>query len=90
MHGLGQFQAAFVHPDLSAMTPTGSALMRMPELSGTQLATRVRELRPGVPVVIASGYGGPELRNRARNAGVYQVLEKPWESYVIARRGQRR
>jgi DNA-binding NarL/FixJ family response regulator len=41
-------------------------------------------LRPGVAVVIASGYGGPELRNRARDAGVARVVEKPYESYVIA------
>jgi CheY-like chemotaxis protein len=56
----------------------------MPDLSGTQLATRVRELRPGVPVVIASGYGGPELRNRARDAGVAQVIDKPYESSGLA------
>jgi PAS domain S-box-containing protein len=56
----------------------------MPELSGTQLALRVRELRPGLPVVIASGHGGPELRRRARDAGVSQVVSKPYESATIA------
>ena len=56
----------------------------MPELSGTQLALRVRELRPELPVVIASGYGGPELRKRARDAGVSQVVNKPYESGTIA------
>ncbi len=56
----------------------------MPELTGTQLALRVRELRPELPVVIASGYGGPELRKRARDAGVSQVVSKPYESGTIA------
>jgi CheY-like chemotaxis protein len=56
----------------------------MPELSGTQLAARIRELRPELPVVIASGYGGPELRNRALDAGVCQVVDKPYESATIA------
>ncbi len=56
----------------------------MPDLTGTQLATRMRALRPGMPVVIASGYGGPELRNRARDAGVSQVVQKPYESCVLA------
>jgi len=56
----------------------------MPELSGTQLAVRIRELRPELPVVIASGYGGPELRNRARDAGVCRVVDKPYESSTIA------
>jgi CheY-like chemotaxis protein len=56
----------------------------MPELTGTQLALRVKALRPELPVVIASGYGGPELRKRARDAGVAQVVDKPYESYTIA------
>jgi CheY-like chemotaxis protein len=56
----------------------------MPELTGTQLARRVKELRPELPVVIASGYGGPELRQRARDAGVSQVVNKPYESGTIA------
>ena len=56
----------------------------MPELTGTQLALRVRELRPELPVVIATGYGGPELRKRARDAGVAQVVSKPYESGTIA------
>ncbi|HEY3252653.1 MAG TPA: ATP-binding protein, partial [Polyangiaceae bacterium] len=56
----------------------------MPELTGTQLAMRVKELRPELPVVIASGYGGPELRRRARDAGVSQVVNKPYESGTIA------
>ena len=57
----------------------------MPELTGTQLAVRVKELRPELPVVIASGYGGPELRQRAREAGVHQVVNKPYESGTIAK-----
>ena len=56
----------------------------MPELTGTQLARRVKELRPELPVVIASGYGGPELRQRARDAGVSQLVDKPYESGTIA------
>jgi PAS domain S-box-containing protein len=57
----------------------------MPDLTGTQLALRVHELRPGLPVVIASGYGGPDLRNRARSAGVHEVVDKPYESGTLAR-----
>jgi PAS domain S-box-containing protein len=56
----------------------------MPELTGTQLALRVRELRPELPVVIATGYGGPELRKHARDAGVAQVVSKPYDSGTIA------
>jgi signal transduction histidine kinase/CheY-like chemotaxis protein len=57
---------------------------RMPELTGTELALRVKALRPELPVVIASGYGGPELRKRARDAGVAEVVDKPYELQTIA------
>lgn len=56
----------------------------MPDLSGTQLAQRIKALRPGVPVVIASGYGGPDLQQKARDAGVSRVVAKPFESAHIA------
>ncbi|WP_144006876.1 ATP-binding protein, partial [Pelomonas sp. KK5] len=33
----------------------------MPELAGTELAARARALRPELPVIIVSGYGGDQL-----------------------------
>ena len=57
---------------------------RMPELTGTELAARVKALRPELPVVIASGYGGAELRSQARAVGVSRVVDKPYERYTIA------
>jgi len=56
----------------------------MPELTGTELSLHVKELRPELPVVIASGYGGAELRKRAREAGVSQVVDKPYERHTLA------
>ena len=52
--------------------------------SGSELARRVKALRPELPVVIASGYGGADLRRRAREAGVSQVVDKPYEHHTIA------
>lgn len=49
----------------------------MPELTGTALAAAVHALRPGLPVVLASGFGGPQLATRAAEAGVAIVLKKP-------------
>ncbi len=56
----------------------------MPNLSGTQLATRIHAIAPHVPVVIITGYGGPGFELRARNAGVLQVLKKPYEKRLVA------
>ena len=50
----------------------------MPGLTGTQLAVEVRKLRPGIPVVIATGFGGPGFEMRALAAGVNRVLRKPY------------
>jgi signal transduction histidine kinase/CheY-like chemotaxis protein len=49
----------------------------MPGLSGTALAQQARRLRADLPVLLTSGYGGPDLLRRAAAAGVGQVLAKP-------------
>jgi DNA-binding NtrC family response regulator len=56
----------------------------MPELRGTALAREVRRLRPDVPIVVMSGYGGPDLVERAERAGVEAVLRKPLVSRDLA------
>jgi PAS domain S-box-containing protein len=49
----------------------------MPDLVGTELAHEIRRLRPAVPIILMSGYGGPQLTNRAAEIGVNEVLRKP-------------
>ena len=56
----------------------------MPDMSGTALARAVRALRPGLPVVLASGYGGEQFESRAAEAGVQQVLAKPLTRQALA------
>ena len=51
---------------------------RMPGLSGVELAARVKSMRPTLPVLIATGYGGPDLEQRARAAGVAEIVAKPY------------
>jgi CheY-like chemotaxis protein len=50
----------------------------MPWLTGTQLAIEMRRLNPGLPIVIATGYGGSGFETRALSAGVNRVLRKPY------------
>lgn len=57
----------------------------MPGLPGTTLAARLREFAPGLPVLLLSGYGGPQLAQRAAEAGVRQVLAKPLRQDELAR-----
>lgn len=49
----------------------------MPGLTGTALAAELRRLRPDLPIVLATGYGGEQLEARARQAGIAVVVAKP-------------
>ena len=48
----------------------------MPEFSGIDLAEALAKARPGLPVVISSGYISDDMRVRARAAGVHSLLNK--------------
>ena len=56
----------------------------MPDMTGTDLAREIRRLRADIPIVLMSGYSGPQLTERARSAGVSDVLRKPLVSRDIA------
>jgi signal transduction histidine kinase/ActR/RegA family two-component response regulator len=49
----------------------------MPDMPGTRLITEMRRLRPQLPAILMSGYGGPDLQAQAAAAGVRAVLSKP-------------
>lgn len=57
----------------------------MPDMTGSELVARIREIRPAVPIVLMSGFVSPALAARAREAGVAEVLAKPLVSRDIAR-----
>jgi signal transduction histidine kinase/ActR/RegA family two-component response regulator len=56
---------------------------RMPELDGTHLAVALREAKPGIPIVIATGFGGEGFEARALAAGVNRVVRKPYRMQDI-------
>jgi CheY-like chemotaxis protein len=49
----------------------------MPDLTGTELAREIRQLRPDISVILMSGYSGTQLSERAQAAGIIDVLSKP-------------
>ena len=57
----------------------------MPELAGSELALAIRGLRDDIPIVLMSGYVTTALTQRAREAGVADVLAKPLVGRDIAR-----
>ena len=56
----------------------------MPELTGSEMARAIRAIRADVPIVLMSGYVTPALAQRARDAGVAEVLAKPLVAAEIA------
>ena len=49
----------------------------MPDLTGTDLAHEIRRLGSDVPIVLMSGYRGPQLVALAQAVGVCDILRKP-------------
>jgi FixJ family two-component response regulator len=56
----------------------------MPGMTGTQLSRAIATLAPGLPVILVSGYGGMLLAQRARHAGIVQILAKPLRRQDLA------
>jgi PAS domain S-box-containing protein len=56
----------------------------MPDLIGTELARKIRRLRPTVPIILMSGNGGAQLAMRAAIVGVNEVLRKPLQGRDLA------
>lgn len=50
----------------------------MPGMTGTELAAALRERRPGLPVVLATGYGAPPEGETLR------TLAKPYDQDMLA------
>ena len=57
--------------------------IKMPGMSGIELAERLRIERPWTPVVIVTGYGSKANQDRAEAAGVSSFLQKPLSPEMI-------
>ncbi len=59
--------------------------LAMPGLNGLQLAQALKELRPGLPVLLCSGYLDRGLDQELRQSGVREVLGKPFSRADLAK-----
>ncbi len=51
--------------------------LSMPQMSGVDLARELLQIRPGMPILIASGYFGPADNEKAHSLGLPDLLLKP-------------
>lgn len=57
--------------------------MRMPEMSGLDLVSRLRDRGIGLPVVVITGHGDVAMAVEAMRAGVIDFLEKPFDDQAL-------
>lgn len=57
--------------------------IKMPGMSGLEVAERVKASQPWLPVVIITGYGSDAAEARAAAAGVSEFLRKPLSPEMI-------
>ena len=60
--------------------------LTMPEMTGVELAEKVLAVRPGTPIIIASGYLPVETREKFLALGVSSIIGKPFELKEITER----
>ncbi|WP_288006453.1 sigma-54 dependent transcriptional regulator [Acidiphilium sp.] len=68
----GGFDAMLLDLNFHADTTSGE--------EGLRLLASVVAVRPGLPIVVLTGWGSVELAVRALRAGAADFLEKPWEN----------
>jgi DNA-binding NarL/FixJ family response regulator len=49
----------------------------MPNMTGEQLAGELISIRPGIPIILCTGFSDESDENRAREIGVKGFLKKP-------------
>jgi CheY-like chemotaxis protein len=57
----------------------------MPGLDGEQVFQRLRQMDPGVRVLISSGYLDRPREDALRGAGIDGILDKPYDSLTLLR-----
>ena len=59
--------------------------MAMPMMNGDRLAKKIREIRPGTPVVLCTGYGDRIDQEKIRESGVKACCAKPLRILELGR-----
>jgi CheY-like chemotaxis protein len=52
----------------------------LPKLSGIEVAKRIRETKPNLPLILASGYIDPGIRKEIEALSLSAVVQKPYDS----------
>ena len=57
--------------------------INMPGMTGLEMLPKVKELRPGVPVIMITAYGDAETKRKAIEGGAEGLLTKPIDFLLL-------
>jgi PAS domain S-box-containing protein len=74
--GLAAIQQVEAHPEIRAVLLD----FAMPKMGGDLVASRIRALRPGLPIVLSSGYAESEAKQTSSETAYTAFLPKPYSA----------
>lgn len=57
----------------------------MPEMGGFDLVARLKEIAPGLPIIMMSSYASDTLEEEARSKGAVGLVSKPFKLDAVTR-----
>jgi PAS domain S-box-containing protein len=79
--GTEAIEAVRNHPEIDAVVLD----LAMPNLSGDRAAPEIRLIRPGIPILLSSGCGEREAKERFADIGADGFLQKPYAVWTLIR-----
>jgi two-component system cell cycle sensor histidine kinase/response regulator CckA len=58
--------------------------MTMPKMTGTKLAEEIKKIRPGIPIILCTGYSKGITTENATKMGINSILMKPLTLHELA------
>jgi PAS domain S-box-containing protein len=77
--GAQAIEAVIRHPEIEVVLLD----LQMPNMTGDQAAPEIRRLRPGIRIVLSSGYAEQEARERFRGLRLDGFLRKPYTARTL-------
>jgi PAS domain S-box-containing protein len=79
--GAQAIEAVMRHPEIEAVLLD----LAMPNMTGDQAAPEIRKARPGIRILLSSGYAEQEARERFRDVRLDGFLQKPYTARALVR-----
>lgn len=58
--------------------------MTMPQMTGDILAQEIKTIRPGIPVILCTGFSGKLNQRLAATSYIDRILMKPVEKFILS------